>query len=64
MVQYYLIQTYSWFVVIYVDIVVIIGAFILLNLALAIIVEKFTEIQEENEKNIDRNIRNLNGSEL
>lgn len=61
LIQYYLIESYSWLTIIYVDIVVVCGALILLNLALSIIVEKITEIHEERTKNVDGTIRNLNG---
>jgi hypothetical protein len=58
-VQYYLILSTSWFSVLYVNTVAFVGAFILMNLALAIIVEKFTEMQNEKAANLDLNIRNL-----
>jgi hypothetical protein len=58
-VEYFLILGSSWWSIIYVSLVVLIGAFVLMNLALSIIVEKFTEIQDEKDKNADLNIRNL-----
>lgn len=58
-VNYYLVLSTSWFSSVYAHVVAFTGAFILMNLALSIIVEKFTEMQNEKAALIDHNIRNL-----
>ena len=54
----------SWFTSVYFVLIVFVGSFLLLNLALAIIVEKFGQNQEENRKKIDRSIRNYDNERI
>lgn len=59
--EYYLILTSSWWATLYVYAIVLFCSFILMNLALSIIVEKFTEMQNIRHGKTRTRIRNPSG---
>jgi hypothetical protein len=56
--EQFMIKAFSWTSVIYYTFLVFIGAYLMLNLFLAIVVEKFNEVKEETEKKRSITVRN------
>lgn len=62
--EVYSIKSFSWSAIIFYTLLIFIGAYLMLNLALAIVVQKFDEVRSESARHLDPSLRNLNSDRI